>query len=110
MVCYWHGEAAGARRRRACPRRPALRDCLVGAIRAEGERLRGPVSVRILATVDPGVDSQSIIRPCLAALERSGAIDGPAQIRRIALHREDRGENEPDWISLLVTALEERRG
>ena len=64
----------------------------------------GPVSVRLTLELNKKMDTDSVIKPCLDALEEAGVVKNDKQVRIINVFRKDR-EGDLDEITFTVRAI-----
>lgn len=112
MIAFWAGRAVSENRRLAkgqgrwIPNKnyQAFKESLAWTCKkeADGQSFQGPVSVRLLLTLNPRIDGQNVVKPVLDALQLAGVIRNDRQVRQFGFYRIDRERGEEDRIDIFV--------
>ena len=117
MIAYWHGRAVSENKRlapgrgrfRANPDYQAFKESIAWTVRPHAEQMRGPVSVRLLLTLNPRMDAQNVIKPVLDALQLAGVIRDDRQVKALSFYRVNPPPKKEDSICIMVTEVPEEK-
>jgi len=117
VIAFWHGKAVSENERLAPGRGRyytsdnyrAFKDSMVWTLKAHQEHYSGPVHVRMYLVLNPRMDAQNVVKPCMDALEQAGVIDNDRQVRSFSFYREDRKAKDEDVIGFIVTEMKEEK-
>jgi len=112
MRVYWTGVAVGTNRRLikgrgrfiANPEYTAFKYSMAWELSLHKEVFTGPVSVRLTLELNKRMDTDSVIKPCLDALQEAGVVKNDKQVRIINVFRKDR-EGKEDKITFNVRGI-----
>ncbi|GAF67900.1 unnamed protein product, partial [marine sediment metagenome] len=74
----------------ADPNYKAFKISMAWELSLKMETFTGPVSVRLTLELNKKMDTDSVIKPCLDALEEAGVVKNDKQVRIINVFRKDR--------------------
>ncbi len=115
MTVFWQGKAVGVNKRllygksRMVPNKDyqAFKESIAWKFRKLKGSFLGLVDVNLTVCLRKGMDTDSVIKPCLDALQLGGVVVNDGQVRNIHVIREYHKKGELDRIWFFVDEVKE---
>jgi len=117
IIAFWSGKAVGVNKRLLWnprlkrnvpnPKYKAFKESMAWAIVPHKEVITGLVDVKLSVSLWKMMDSDSVMKPCLDAIEASGLIKNDSQVKNITIEREYHKRGELDRIGFFISEVKE---